>query len=256
MQKTSFFEVNTFEELLAEQASQLLATPVENTSSVLQQAAEQALEWFDIDRLTLFPVEFLDTQDMVVLTAHRHGIPAMASYLLPSAGRVFLDELKVSLPAMEFSAQTLRYSNNKLLSGLYEQGVRWHGVIPVTIHGRMWGGLSFSRFGEQALPLQRDRWIRLRFLSEIWAGNMEFARMARLVGVPSRRIDECAGLTMRQREVISLLASGHTAKQCADKLNLSPRTVETYKYRIMQQLGLEHSSELLQFAIRNGLVSR
>jgi DNA-binding NarL/FixJ family response regulator len=62
-------------------------------------------------------------------------------------------------------------------------------------------------------------------------------------------------LTARQREVIQLLAEGKSMKEAADFLSVTPRTVAFHKYRIMEELGLKTSAELVQFAIRNRIVS-
>ena len=50
-------------------------------------------------------------------------------------------------------------------------------------------------------------------------------------------------LTARQREVISLIAEGRTMKEVAAALGLSPRTVETHKYQVMEALGLQTTAE-------------
>ena len=62
-------------------------------------------------------------------------------------------------------------------------------------------------------------------------------------------------LTPRQREVLQLLAEGHSAKEIADILSISPRTVEFHKYRMMEELNISTSAELVQFAIKHGIVS-
>jgi len=61
-------------------------------------------------------------------------------------------------------------------------------------------------------------------------------------------------LTDRQREILQLLAEGHTAKEIANILYISPRTVEFHKYRMMQELNINTSAELVQYAIKNGIV--
>lgn len=62
-------------------------------------------------------------------------------------------------------------------------------------------------------------------------------------------------LTSRQREVLQLLAEGHSAKEIATILYISPRTVEFHKYRIMEELNLKSSAEIVQYAIKHGIVS-
>jgi len=61
-------------------------------------------------------------------------------------------------------------------------------------------------------------------------------------------------LTTRQREVVQLLAEGKSMKQAADTLNVTPRTVAFHKYRIMEELGIKTSAELIQFAIKNRIL--
>jgi DNA-binding NarL/FixJ family response regulator len=62
-------------------------------------------------------------------------------------------------------------------------------------------------------------------------------------------------LTPRQREVCQLLAEGHSMKSIATLLHVTPRTVAFHKYEMMKHLGLKTNAELIQFAIKNGLVS-
>lgn len=64
-----------------------------------------------------------------------------------------------------------------------------------------------------------------------------------------------AGLTPRQREVLQLLAEGKGTKAIASLLNLSVRTVEFHKGRIMTALDLHSTAELTQYAIAEGLIT-
>lgn len=61
-------------------------------------------------------------------------------------------------------------------------------------------------------------------------------------------------LSERERQVLTLTAKGHTSREIGNQLALSPRTVETYRERIMQKLGLEHRSELVEYALRHKLL--
>jgi DNA-binding NarL/FixJ family response regulator len=62
-------------------------------------------------------------------------------------------------------------------------------------------------------------------------------------------------LTARQREVVRLLAEGRSMKEIASMLNIITRTVAYHKYNVMDQHHLETSAGLIQFAIKNHLVS-
>lgn len=80
-------------------------------------------------------------------------------------------------------------------------------------------------------------------------------QLAELISNDSRS-DTVRSLTPRQREVLQLLAEGHTMKEAAAILNVATRTVAFHKYRIMQEFGLENNSDLLRLAIRQRLVNQ
>ena len=61
-------------------------------------------------------------------------------------------------------------------------------------------------------------------------------------------------LSDRERHVVRLTAEGYSAQQAADQLSLSAKTVETYRHRAMQKLGLTNRAELVQYALRAGLL--
>jgi DNA-binding NarL/FixJ family response regulator len=61
-------------------------------------------------------------------------------------------------------------------------------------------------------------------------------------------------LTPRQREILQLVAEGHTSKDVAQRLGLSIKTVETHRAQIMERLGLHDLTALVRFAVRVGLI--
>lgn len=60
-------------------------------------------------------------------------------------------------------------------------------------------------------------------------------------------------LSAREREVLHLTVEGATSAAIADKLSLSPKTVDTYRSRLMEKLGVQNLPELVRFAIKHGL---
>jgi DNA-binding NarL/FixJ family response regulator len=62
-------------------------------------------------------------------------------------------------------------------------------------------------------------------------------------------------LSAREREVLQLLAEGKSMKEVAAVLDISPRTVEFHKYRVMELLGVKTNAELVQYAIKHGLIT-
>ena len=61
-------------------------------------------------------------------------------------------------------------------------------------------------------------------------------------------------LTLRQKEVLQLLAEGRSMKEVAAILNVTPRTVAFHKYTMMEQLNVKTGAELIQYAIKNSIV--
>ncbi|HEY7334747.1 MAG TPA: response regulator transcription factor [Bryobacteraceae bacterium] len=89
------------------------------------------------------------------------------------------------------------------------------------------------------------------YISETIAGEVARSLSARTYSGRDPR----DSMTARQREVLQLLAEGRHVKEIALKLNLSPRTVEFHKYRIMAQLGVRTVADLVRYATRHGIVT-
>ena len=66
----------------------------------------------------------------------------------------------------------------------------------------------------------------------------------------------CAGLSSRQRDVITLLARGYPMKEIAHRLGITPRTVAFHKYDAMQRQGWRSNADLFAFALSEGLLER
>jgi DNA-binding NarL/FixJ family response regulator len=62
-------------------------------------------------------------------------------------------------------------------------------------------------------------------------------------------------LTVRQREVLQLVAEGRTIKEIATVLSISPKTVEFHKSQLMEQLDLHTTAELTRYALTHGLIA-
>jgi DNA-binding NarL/FixJ family response regulator len=76
-----------------------------------------------------------------------------------------------------------------------------------------------------------------------------------LRGYLSRRDDEeRAALSDREEEVLRLTAEGFTSQEIGEKLGISAKTVDTYRSRLMEKLGLRHRSELVRYALKHGIL--
>jgi DNA-binding NarL/FixJ family response regulator len=76
-----------------------------------------------------------------------------------------------------------------------------------------------------------------------------------VLGVRGVRAGTPGDLSTRQREVLQLLAEGHASKEMAGILDVSVKTVEYHKARLMERLGLRTTAELTRYAVHHGLVS-
>jgi DNA-binding NarL/FixJ family response regulator len=61
-------------------------------------------------------------------------------------------------------------------------------------------------------------------------------------------------LSSRERQVLQMLVEGHATAHIANTLSLSPKTVETYRARMMEKLGIHDFANLVKFAIQHGII--
>lgn len=106
-----------------------------------------------------------------------------------------------------------------------------------------------SSAGEELITAIADVMKGKTFITPALAGAVTRAMVSRRTAV-----QETERLTPRQREVLQLLAEGHSPKEIAARLNVSYRTVEFHKYRIMETLGLRTVPELAVYAAKRGMV--
>ncbi len=61
-------------------------------------------------------------------------------------------------------------------------------------------------------------------------------------------------LTRREREVLPLIAEGHPSREIAERLEISPRTVEEHRANILRKLGVPNTASLIRYAMLHGLL--
>ncbi|MBD0282754.1 MAG: response regulator transcription factor [Thermoleophilaceae bacterium] len=79
-------------------------------------------------------------------------------------------------------------------------------------------------------------------------------RAVRMAGHDFERRRDADGLTARERDVVHMVALGHTNAEIAARLSLSVRTIETHRARIQRRLGLSSRAELVRWALERGLL--
>lgn len=99
-------------------------------------------------------------------------------------------------------------------------------------------------------------------VQSVYAGDMYFSRPITFTLVNDymqARVESQSAplesLSVRENEILCLVVEGKTSAEIGRSLNLSPKTVESYRSRMMQKLGVADMSELIKFAIKNGLIS-
>ena len=92
-------------------------------------------------------------------------------------------------------------------------------------------------------------------VSEVLAGHQYVTARIGIDKVHYQRPDILATLTTREREVFDLVVGGLPTRAIALRLNISPRTVETHRSRVMAKLGVHSAADLVRFAARLGLVN-
>jgi DNA-binding NarL/FixJ family response regulator len=99
-----------------------------------------------------------------------------------------------------------------------------------------------------------------RAIQEVFRGRSYVTPLASLGPVDAHVQGPCpphanGELSARRREVLRLLVQGFSMKQIAKTLKIKPRTVAFHKYAMMEEFGIRSSAELVQFAVRRGIVS-
>jgi len=101
--------------------------------------------------------------------------------------------------------------------------------------------------GAEVLEAVRAVYAGRQYLSPKIAASQPNPRRANLSPLQS--------LSEREREILQLMVEGHSSAQIAGLLGLSPKTVETYRSRLMHKLGLHDLPSLVKFAIQHGLTT-
>jgi len=121
--------------------------------------------------------------------------------------------------------------------------------------------------GAQAYVVKKSKAAELvRAIREVIAGRQylcsalsdDTGDIQELLALHRRQMGEAVGtyesLTGREREILHLVGEGHTSAEIAERLVISPRTVDTHRRRIMHKLGLSGEAALARYAVQHGLI--
>lgn len=137
-------------------------------------------------------------------------------------------------------------------------------VIVLTMHSEPSFVTEALRIGVSGYVLKQSVGSELlEALTEVLNGKTFVSPMVADQGMPAHADEESEEapegfahtLSLRQREVLQLVAEGKSIKEVAAVLNVSIKTVEFHKTRIMRQLGMRSAAQLTKYAIANGLIA-
>lgn len=248
----------SFEALMMRQAKSLTTSHADECQNQLEQFMLEAMDWFEIDRMTMFPNSMLFFNQGKTLSVARapHKI-LTAEQVGVEDGERYLRLIGNSEEIQIFDKDKLATSDVVVLRMLSAQGACCHYTIPLTQFGQRWGGLSFTLFGSGRCGLTHTQLEQVTFISHMWLSFWQHSKLHRSLHRPDMKTDNenhrMLRLSHRQCDVLGLLAKGLSAKEIATELNLSPRTIESHKYRLLDMLELDSHADLVQFALRNGI---
>jgi DNA-binding NarL/FixJ family response regulator len=110
------------------------------------------------------------------------------------------------------------------------------------------GYLLKESAGEKVVDAIRELSVGNRYLSSKITDMM-------IDGILMEDDDPLSKLSKREREVLQMVVEGKKVASIAETLSLSPKTIETYRARVMHKLEINDMVELIKFAIKNGLIS-
>lgn len=125
------------------------------------------------------------------------------------------------------------------------------GYVVAALRSGAWGYVLKEAGAEELLEAVDKVMDGRHYISRALPAD-EIRRLAEKSG--SRAKDRYDTLSPREREVLQLIAEGYTSPEIAEKIFVSPRTVDTHRANIIAKLGLRSVSDVIRFAVERGLI--
>ena len=183
-----------------------------------------------------FLAGFSDGQEAVRFAASAHPDVAVVDVAMPNMNGIEVTrQIHDACPATEVLILSM-HAEPEYIYKAFRAGARGY-VIKESAGGEVVGALRTLRSGRRYLSRKLDRYAIERYIGERGEDN------------PLER------LSARERQVLQLIVEGKTSAEVAARLGLSPKSVDTYRSRMMKKLEIEDLAALVKFAIRHGITS-
>ncbi|MHB0913727.1 MAG: response regulator transcription factor [Armatimonadota bacterium] len=183
--------------------------------------------------------EILRSEPGITIVGEAAGIPEALSLAERLHPDVVMMDMVAPYDTMYQAVRTLR-TRTKARSLAFAGSDDWVAVKPFMESGGM--GYLSKRSSEAEI---------IKAIKSVQAGATYISPLLRQLSETPRY---ATALSKRECEIMSLIALGYTGLQIADRLCISPKTVETHRARISSKLGLQSRAQLVQYALNNGLI--
>src|SRR6185369_2987015 len=184
--------------------------------------------------------------DMIVIGEAATGTEAVARAKELKPDVVIMDISMPEQDGIESMRQIIKAVGSKvLILSVYVE----HHVISEAVSGGASGYLAKESLDHELISAVRT----VVHGGTVFSSNVSrrLVESSQIVGSSPRPLH---GLTLREREVFLLLAEGKSPSEIAKALFVSPKTVHTHRQHIMEKLNLRTTTELIRFALRQGLI--
>jgi DNA-binding NarL/FixJ family response regulator len=189
--------------------------------------------------------------DMVVAGTAANGREAFQWVQKLKPDVVIMDIAMPELNGTEATRKILEALPDTLVIMLSMHSSREH--IQRALHSGARGYLLKESAGSELVQAVRTVFAGSRYLSQSVSESILEDYLSQHTSV--LKASPLDWLSRREREILQLVVEGHSSVRIAERLSLSPKTVETYRSRILQKLKISDLPGLVKFAIRHGIIS-
>ena len=191
-------------------------------------------------------------QGLTPLLEARHGFKLLAQAANGREAWKLIEALQPDVAIVDISMPEL--TGIEVAQKTVNAGFRTR-VVVLTMHEDPYAALQAQEAGAAAYVLKDNTFEELVIAVRTVAAGGTFVTPSIQAKLQEALRHGAALLSQREREVVKLIALGNSSKEIGRLMSISPRTVDTYRNRLMDKLGLHTLADVVRYAVRTGLVS-